>query len=78
MSDDDSLYPTAVMLTLRPSGCGITMGKKESLRSLLLRAWRERWDEQVWGIAIKQVSQHSCHPVLSCDQLIDSLTVAPS
>ncbi|XP_037075237.1 mediator of RNA polymerase II transcription subunit 24-like [Pollicipes pollicipes] len=33
----------------------VTMGKKDSLKSLLMRAWRERWDEQAWGIAIKQI-----------------------
>ena len=52
--DPDGFLSSQGMLTLRPS-CGITMGKKDSLKSLLLRAWRERWDEQVWGIAIKQV-----------------------
>ena len=58
------------MLTLRPT-CGITMGKKDSLKSLLLRAWRERWDEQVWGIAIKQV--RITHP--AWDELVPALAV---
>lgn len=34
----------------------VTSSKAGTIRSLLIRAWRERWSDLQWGIHIKTVS----------------------